>query len=64
MWDALRDIAKRERVTIHDLVTFIDEHRTSSSLTAAIRVHIVNFYREAALQAAQALQAQSRSLPV
>src|ERR1700761_9114465 len=57
MWDALQDIAARERVTIHDLVTFIDGTRTSSSLTAAIRVHIVNFYRQAAGQAAPAAQA-------
>ena len=67
MWDALRDIAVREHLSIHDLVTYINEHRTSSSLTAAIRVYIVNFYREAAvraLQAAEAERAQTRDLRV
>ncbi len=54
MWDALQDIAQRMRLTIHDLVTLIDRERTSSSLTAAIRVYIVDFYRAAAVQAAQA----------
>jgi len=39
----------RRKVTIHDLVTEIDRERTASSLTAAIRVHIVDFYRSAAL---------------
>jgi predicted DNA-binding ribbon-helix-helix protein len=53
MWDALQDIARREHVTVHDLVTDIDRKRTASSLTAAIRVYIVDFYRAAAVQAAQ-----------
>jgi predicted DNA-binding ribbon-helix-helix protein len=53
MWDALRDIAHRHRVTLHNLVTDIDRERTASSLTAAIRVYIVDFYRAAALPAAQ-----------
>jgi len=49
MWEALRDISVRRKVTIHDLVTEIDRERTASSLTAAIRVYIVDFYRSAAL---------------
>ncbi len=48
MWDALKDIARRQRLTVHDLVTDINRGRTASSLTAAIRVYIVNFYRAAA----------------
>ena len=48
MWEALRDIARQLRVTVHDLVTEIDRDRTASSLTAAIRVYIVGFYRAAA----------------
>jgi predicted DNA-binding ribbon-helix-helix protein len=54
MWDALQDIAHQQRVTVHDLVTDIDRERTASSLTAAIRIYIVDFYRAASLQAAQA----------
>ena len=53
MWDALHDIARRLRVTMHDLVTDIDRERTASSLTAAIRVYIVDFYRAAALPGRQ-----------
>jgi predicted DNA-binding ribbon-helix-helix protein len=49
MWDALQDIVRRRRVTVHDLVTDIDRRRRASSLTAAIRVYIVDFYRAAAL---------------
>ena len=54
MWDALSDIGRRLRVTTHDLVTDIDRVRTASSLTAAIRVYIVDFYRAQALSAAPA----------
>jgi len=53
MWDALHDIARRLRITTHDLVTDIDRERTASSLTAAIRVYIVDFYRAAALLSGQ-----------
>ncbi len=58
MWEALRDIARRRRVTMHDLVTDIDRKRIASSLTAAIRVYIVDFYRTAALPAPQAQVAE------
>lgn len=54
MWDALHDIARRLQVSVHELVTEIDRERTASSLTAAIRVHIVDFYRTAALEAGSA----------
>ena len=53
MWDALQDIAHRQRITVHDLVTDIDRERTASSLTAAIRIYIVDFYRAASMPAAQ-----------
>ena len=49
MWEALHDVARRLGVTIHDLVTRIDRERSASSLTAAIRVYIVDFYRAAFL---------------
>lgn len=48
MWEALQDIARRQERTVHDVVTQIDGERTASSLTAAIRVYIVGFYRSAA----------------
>jgi predicted DNA-binding ribbon-helix-helix protein len=54
MWDALSDIGRRLRVSTHDLVTDIDRLRTASSLTAAIRVYIVDFYRAQALPAVPA----------
>jgi predicted DNA-binding ribbon-helix-helix protein len=63
MWDALQDIAQRLRQTMNDLVTTIDRERTASSLTAAIRVYIVDFYRAAALSAGQPQAVQPIRLP-
>ncbi|MBV9863003.1 MAG: ribbon-helix-helix domain-containing protein [Alphaproteobacteria bacterium] len=48
MWDALREIAAQERKTLHELVTEIARRRPASTLTASIRVFIVDFYRAAA----------------
>lgn len=47
MWEALHEIARRLEMTVHDLVTRIDNYRTASTLTAGIRVYIVDFYRSA-----------------
>lgn len=52
MWEALYEIARRRRLSIHALVTQIERKRNASTLTAAIRVYIVDFYRSAAAQAA------------
>jgi predicted DNA-binding ribbon-helix-helix protein len=48
MWEALHEIARRRNLSVHRLATEIDEARSASSLTAAIRVYIVDFYRAAA----------------
>ena len=64
MWAALHDIALRLRVTMHTLVTDIDRERTASSLTAAIRVYIVDFYRGLALSAGQPQAVQPIRLPI
>ena len=48
MWEALADIAGRRGRTVNELVTEIDRDRSASSLTAAIRVYIVDYYRAAA----------------
>jgi predicted DNA-binding ribbon-helix-helix protein len=48
MWEALHEIAQARGMALNQLVTEIDRDRSSSSLTAAIRVYIVDYYREAA----------------
>jgi predicted DNA-binding ribbon-helix-helix protein len=61
MWEALREIARDRAMTLNDVVTEIDRRRDASSLTAAIRVYIVDFYRNAA--AIRGI-AQRQALPV
>jgi predicted DNA-binding ribbon-helix-helix protein len=48
MWESLRDIARHRGVALNELVTEIDRQREGLGLTAAIRVFIVSFYRNAA----------------
>jgi predicted DNA-binding ribbon-helix-helix protein len=48
MWEALQEIVRQQETNINQLVTEIDRQRDSSSLTAAIRVYIVDLYRAAA----------------
>ena len=48
MWEALQEIVRQQETNINQLVSEIDRRRNSSSLTAAIRVYIVDFYRSAA----------------
>ena len=47
MWAALNDISAARGKTVHDVVLQINRGRTGIGLTAAIRVYIVDYYREA-----------------
>lgn len=57
MWEALHEIARLRDKGLNELVTEIDRAREASSLTAAIRVYIVDYYRSAATGAAAYRQA-------
>ena len=49
MWNALREIARRERCRIHDICSLIQKRKNpDTSLTAAIRVFLMLYYRAAA----------------
>ncbi len=50
MWQALREISTREGKTMHALVTEIERGRAQSSLTAAIRVYLLDYFRAAATE--------------
>lgn len=50
MWDAIAEICQREQISLHDLCTLINRRRHASSLTAAIRVFIVAYFRAAATE--------------
>jgi len=51
MWTALAEICQREGKTMNELVSAIELQRSESSLTAAIRVHALLYFRDAATEA-------------
>src|SRR5690554_3337077 len=51
MWAALREIAERENCSIHDICTLIYVRKNdNTSLTAAIRVFIMLYFRAASTE--------------
>ena len=44
-WEALREIAKADGLSLAALVAEIDRSRGESGLSGAIRVHVLDFYR-------------------
>jgi len=53
MWDALEDICRREGTTVNALCSQVDGERTQSSLTAAMRVFILGYFRNALVRQQQ-----------
>ena len=51
MWDALQEAAAREALSLHDFCTSVAKRRGGYSMTAAIRVHLLNYFRDAATDA-------------
>jgi predicted DNA-binding ribbon-helix-helix protein len=68
MWQALEEVAATSGLTIHQLCTMIDERRRESSLTAAVRVFLLLYYRDASReggrQSGQSLIERALSEPV
>lgn len=51
MWMALREISKREQCSIHDICTLIGVRKNkNTSLTAAIRVFLMLYFRAASTE--------------
>ncbi len=48
MWDALREIARREGRTVHAICTEAKRRRGPSTFAASLRVYILNYFRAAA----------------
>ena len=44
-WEALKEIARRHRMTISDLVREIDPQRQHNNLSSALRLYVLRFYR-------------------
>lgn len=51
MWGALQEISKREKCTIHRICSIVAKRKSEkSSLTAAIRVFVMAYYRAASTE--------------
>ena len=51
MWVGLRELCRREHATLHDIATLVAERKTrNTSLTAAIRVFIMAYFRAASTE--------------
>jgi len=51
MWSGFREICRRERASMHELCTMVAEHKPpGTSLTAAIRVFIMAYFRAASTE--------------
>jgi len=50
MWDAFNEILSRESISAAELVTKVERGRKASTLTAAIRVYIMLYFRDAATE--------------
>jgi predicted DNA-binding ribbon-helix-helix protein len=48
MWDALHQICEREHRSLNEVATEINRNREESTLTAAIRVYVLAYFRAAA----------------
>ena len=44
-WDALREIARRDRIPLAQLVQQIDADRDDGGLSSAVRIWILDYYR-------------------
>jgi predicted DNA-binding ribbon-helix-helix protein len=62
MWDCMAEIARRERLSIHQIASVVAAVRQGSSLTAKLRVFIVGYFRSAATEAGHAQAGHGQSL--
>lgn len=48
MWDALHDIAKREKCSIHELATTVSKHKSPTvTFSTGLRIFMLLYYRSA-----------------
>jgi predicted DNA-binding ribbon-helix-helix protein len=44
-WGALKEIADARKISMNELISEIDETRKGANLSSAVRVFILNFYK-------------------
>jgi len=64
MWDALRDVSMLEGSSVNEFCTRInDQKQRNESLTSALRVYLMLYYRDAAEVANEELSSMISNLP-
>jgi predicted DNA-binding ribbon-helix-helix protein len=48
LWDAIEEICRRERITVHEFCTRVADGRSNRSLTSEVRVFVIGYFRAAA----------------
>ncbi len=61
MWEAMEDICHREHLSVHEVCSYVELRRTQSSLTAAMRVFILGYFRAAVTETGHALAGHGRN---
>jgi predicted DNA-binding ribbon-helix-helix protein len=51
LWEALREICERERLTLGDVVRRIEKRGHPGGRTSAVRVHVLEYFRSATSEA-------------
>jgi predicted DNA-binding ribbon-helix-helix protein len=65
MWDALNEICRRERASAADICTRVATAKSSAlTLTAALRVFIASYFRDAATEEGHARAGHGREAPI
>ncbi len=49
-WEALDAICERQGMTVNQICTLVSRKRGTASLTASVRVYVINYFRKAAVQ--------------
>ena len=62
-WQALQEIAGRERITVQELCTAINAEKPRGlNLTTAIRIAVLRYYRDAATESGHAKARHGKTL--
>jgi predicted DNA-binding ribbon-helix-helix protein len=64
MWDAFEELCRREGRTLHAVCSQVEENRGEQSLTRALRIHILSYFRSAATEAGHIRAGHGCLLPV
>ena len=60
MWDGLEEIAKRESISLHQVCSQVRNSSKTSGFTAAVRVYVMAYFKDAATELGHARAGHGR----